>query len=69
MGMQGALKRGGWQDLHYKGDWMRRPIGSNEIGWLVRLLLHLSDLLNRALYLQGTDPPVPEHPSMPLVRF
>jgi hypothetical protein len=26
---------GRWQDVRYKGDWMRRPIGSNEVGPLV----------------------------------
>jgi hypothetical protein len=26
---------GRWQDVRYKGDWMRRPIGSSEIGVLV----------------------------------
>ena len=65
--LQGALKRGKWEDLHYKGDWMRRPIGSNEIGWLVRLLLKLSDLLNHLLYLDGRQPPSPASPSTALV--
>lgn len=64
---QGALRLGRWQDLQYKGDWMRRPISSNEIGWLVRLLLLLSDLGNRWLYLQGSEPPAPAAPSFPLV--
>jgi hypothetical protein len=35
---------GRWQEVRYKGDWMRRPIGSNEIsvlvgGWVSAVLL------------------------------
>lgn len=67
--VQGALRLGRWQDLQYKGDWMRRPISSNEIGWLVRLLLLLSDLGNRWLYLQGSEPPAPAAPSFPLAML
>ena len=66
--VQGALKRGRWEDLHYKGDWMRRPISSNEIGWLVRLLLRLSSLLNHLLYLDGQQPPAPSNPNFAVVR-
>lgn len=46
---------------------MRRPIGSNEIGWLVRLLLRLSDLLNHALFLDGRPLAAPEDPGKVLV--
>ena len=28
---QGVLKRGRPGDVRYRGDWMRRPIGSNEV--------------------------------------
>ncbi|KAK9814998.1 hypothetical protein WJX73_004353 [Symbiochloris irregularis] len=60
--LQGALRKGTWQDLRYKGDWMRRPISSNEIGWLVRLLLRVSDLLNHKLYLDGRHVPEQNSP-------
>lgn len=53
--MQG-LKRGSWQEVQYKGEWMRRPLSSSEIGWLVRILLLVSDLANRSL---GLDQPPP----------
>lgn len=46
---------------------MLRPISSNEIGWLVRLLLRLSGLLNHLLYLDGRQPPRPATPNMALV--
>ena len=42
---------------------MRRPVGSNEVGWLVRLLLALSDRLNLMLYLDGTELPPAEETS------
>ncbi|KAK1303936.1 hypothetical protein QJS10_CPB11g00316 [Acorus calamus] len=38
-----------WADTNYKGDWMRRPTSDNEIAWLARLLVRLSDWLNGAL--------------------
>jgi len=37
----------------YKGDWMHRPIGANEISILVRLLVPLSVFLNGKLGLDG----------------
>lgn len=52
-----SLRRGTWQQLQYKGDWIRRPLSSSEIGWLVRLLLLMSHLLNHSLHL---DQPPPE---------
>lgn len=38
-----------WMDVKYKGDWMRRPIESTEIACLVRVLVHLSDIINAGL--------------------
>lgn len=40
----------------YRGDWHRRPIGANEIGFLVLPLLRLSDRLNRDLGLGPEEP-------------
>ena len=34
---------------------MRRPLSSSEIGWLVRILLHISDAANT--YFQLNQPP------------
>lgn len=34
---------------------MQRPIASNEIGWLVRLLVWVSTSLNQALQLGSAD--------------
>ena len=63
------LRRSRPQDVRYRGDWMRRPVGSNEVGWLVRLLLALSDRLNHALYLDGRELPAPrEDPTSAQVR-
>ena len=45
---------GHWADLHYKGDWLARPIASNEIPPLVRLLVWVSRRLNAVL---GLDVP------------
>lgn len=44
-----------WADIKYKGDWMRRPISDNEVAWLVRLLVRLSDWLNKVLGLDRID--------------
>ncbi len=40
--------------MHYKGDWLRRPIASNEIPALVRATVWVSERLNR---LVGLDQP------------
>ncbi|KAK9815560.1 hypothetical protein WJX72_005838 [[Myrmecia] bisecta] len=61
-----GLRRGVWRDVQYKGDWMRRPIASNEIGWLVRLLVLLSDWINRAI---GLDLPAREDGPAPQGYF
>jgi hypothetical protein len=51
--------RPGWASVRksakemYKGDWMHRPIGANEISILVRLLVPLSVFLNGKLGLDG----------------
>ncbi|KIZ00357.1 hypothetical protein MNEG_7603 [Monoraphidium neglectum] len=50
----GDLPRAGhWQDLRYRGDWMLRPIASNEVGWLARLLVSISRSINSACALDG----------------
>ena len=60
--MLSTLKLGAsYQDAvcPYHGDWMHRPIGEQEVAFLVRLLVWLSDLLNHSL---GLEPP-PAAPS------
>ncbi|KAG9452994.1 hypothetical protein H6P81_005898 [Aristolochia fimbriata] len=41
--------RRSWADVKYKGDWMRRPISDNEVAWLARLLVKISDWINERL--------------------
>ncbi|XP_049378348.1 uncharacterized protein LOC125843172 [Solanum stenotomum] len=36
-------------DIKYKGDWMKRPISDDEIGWLAKVLVKLSGWLNESL--------------------
>lgn len=36
-------------DFKYKGDWMKRPISDDEVAWLAKLLIWLSDRLNEIL--------------------
>ncbi|MCO5609327.1 hypothetical protein L7F22_063553 [Adiantum nelumboides] len=48
-----ALGRHTCFDVKYRGDWMRRPIESTEVAWLVRLLVRLSDIINDRLNLAG----------------
>ncbi|OIW10358.1 hypothetical protein TanjilG_28109 [Lupinus angustifolius] len=38
-------------DVKYKGDWIRRPISNDEIAWLAKVLIRLSDWLNESLKL------------------
>lgn len=38
-------------DVRYKGDWMKRPISDDEVAWLAKLLVRLSDWLNENLRL------------------
>lgn len=42
-------------DVKYKGDWMRRPISSDEIAWLAKVLVRLSDWLNETLGLNQAE--------------
>ncbi len=52
-----ALKLGNPLALGYRGPNLRRPIASNEIMWLARLLVRASDAANAAL---GLDQPATE---------
>ncbi|KAI8546615.1 hypothetical protein RHMOL_Rhmol07G0132800 [Rhododendron molle] len=42
-------------DIMYKGDWMKRPISDDEVGWLANLLVRLSGWLNESLGLNGGE--------------
>ncbi|XP_047180970.1 uncharacterized protein LOC124847504 [Vigna umbellata] len=42
-------------DVKYKGDWMRRPISNDEIAWLAKVLIRLSDWLNKNLGLNQAE--------------
>ncbi|CAJ1943318.1 unnamed protein product [Sphenostylis stenocarpa] len=42
-------------DVKYKGDWMRRPISNDEIAWLAKVLIGLSDWLNESLRLNQAE--------------
>lgn len=42
-------------DIKYKGDWMKRPISDDEIAWLAKLLINLSDWLNERLRLNQVE--------------
>ena len=44
-----GLQRHSWQDVKYKGDWMRRPIESTEVALLARVFVRISDSINTAL--------------------
>ncbi|KAF6262749.1 hypothetical protein COO60DRAFT_1699160 [Scenedesmus sp. NREL 46B-D3] len=46
-------KAGCWRDVRYQGDWMLRPIASNEVAPLVRLLVGVSRAVNSTLGLTG----------------
>ena len=63
-----GLRRSSFAELKYKGDWMRRPLSSSEIGWLVRILLHISDAANTYLQLDqpppAADRPLPRSPKV-----
>ena len=53
---------GCWRELRYHGDWMLRPIASNEVAPLVRLLVAVSARLNAALGLTGVPSGQQEEP-------
>lgn len=42
-------------DFKYKGDWMRRPISNDEVAWLAKLLIRLSDWVNETLQLNQPE--------------
>lgn len=42
-------------DIKYKGDWMKRPISDDEIGWLAKVLVKLSGWLNESLGLSQIE--------------
>ncbi|XP_015083569.1 uncharacterized protein LOC107026942 [Solanum pennellii] len=42
-------------DIKYKGDWMKRPISDDEIGWLAKVLVKLSGWLNESLGLNQVE--------------
>ncbi|KAK7251777.1 hypothetical protein RIF29_35288 [Crotalaria pallida] len=42
-------------NVKYKGDWMRRPISNDEIAWLAKVLIRLSDWLNESLKLNQAE--------------
>ncbi|WMV43588.1 hypothetical protein MTR67_036973 [Solanum verrucosum] len=42
-------------DIKYKGDWMKRPISDDEIGWLAKVLVKLSGWLNESLGLSQVE--------------
>lgn len=42
-------------NVKYKGDWMKRPISNDEIAWLAKLLIWLSDRLNGSLGLNQPE--------------
>jgi hypothetical protein len=56
------LCAGCWRDLRYHGDWMLRPIASNEVAFLVRLLVGISRAVNSRLGLTGVPIPPGEEP-------
>lgn len=42
-------------DIKYKGDWMKRPISDDEVAWLAKLLVRLSDWINDSLGLNQVE--------------
>lgn len=42
-------------DRKYKGDWLNRPISNDEIAWLAKLLVTLSNWLNESLGLNQSE--------------
>jgi len=50
-----SLGKSSWDDVKYRGEWMKRPISETEVAWLARILIRLSDWLNDALGLDRGD--------------
>lgn len=42
-------------DVKYKGDWMKRPISDDEVAWLAKLFVWLSDWLNENLGINHSE--------------
>lgn len=42
-------------NIRYKGDWMKRPISDDEVAWLAKLLIWLSDWLNESFGLNQQE--------------
>lgn len=42
-------------EIKYKGDWMKRPVSSDEIAWLASFLVNISGRLNEKLGLNQVD--------------
>ena len=56
---------GHWRDMQYHGDWLKRPIASNEVASLVRPLVWASERLNQMVGLTG-GPLSPEEEEEPV---
>ena len=41
-----SIPKSSWRDVRYKGDWMHRPMGENEIPLLSNFFIRLSDRIN-----------------------
>jgi hypothetical protein len=54
-----GLQRHSWQDVKYKGDWMRRPIESTEVAFLARFFVKVSDAINNTLGLTPSHDDAP----------
>lgn len=55
-------------DRKYKGDWMNRPISNDEIAWLAKLLVTLSNWLNETLGLNQSENTNTEDPAWSYVE-
>ncbi|KAL5551432.1 hypothetical protein UlMin_001608 [Ulmus minor] len=42
-------------DVKYKGDWMKRPISDDEVAWLAKLFVWLSDWLNEKIGINNPE--------------
>ncbi|PAN52096.1 hypothetical protein PAHAL_9G641800 [Panicum hallii] len=64
-----SLGKSSWDDVKYRGEWMKRPISETEVAWLARILIRLSDWLNDALGLDRGDADDSPAASATYVRF